>query len=419
LQSLQGQRFLSPEKQLKAANNTEWSNAITQLVFDRKDASNIMEGVDQISIAKYLQTMQSKMTGNIKDMPDINPQESENLKKIHTANTYIEEANMKARALFNKAYKYGNEKEKEFLSKLSENYGKEIGNTEDGKTTVESLDPRVQSNAIFNLIEGLEQVRPEVYVSVEDFATEKSSETFANVALHSFKEHGDKAPIISIENLYPDMAFTTGEEMEGLIVKSRERFVEAATSKEKGGLGLSQGEAEKQAEKLIGMTFDVGHLNVMKKSGFTDEDLAKEAAQIAKFVKHIHVTDNFGYDDSHLPPGMGNVPFKQHFEELEKAGVLGKARMITEVGGWFEHFKSSPYASVLEAFGSPMISNGDGGTGPYWNQAVGLQQGYSSGYGMMLPQGHYQILGAGFSQLPSELGGQRQQGGGFSGQSME
>jgi len=50
--------------------------------------------------------------------------------------------------------------------------------------------------------------------------------------------------------------------------------------------------------------------------------------------------------------------------------------------------------------------------GPYWNQSIGLQQGYFSGYGNMLPQVNYETFGAGFSRLPAELGGQSQGGGG-------
>ena len=43
------------------------------------------------------------------------------------------------------------------------------------------------------------------------------------------------------------------------------------------------------------------------------------------------------------------------------------------------------------------------------------------GYGMMLPQGNYQMFGAGFSQLPTELGGQQPgaQGSRMSGHGME
>jgi hypothetical protein len=63
---------------------------------------------------------------------------------------------------------------------------------------------------------------------------------------------------------------------------------------------------------------------------------------------------------------------------------------------------------TLEGLGSPMYSSGGG---PTWNQSLGLQQGYFSGYGMMLPSNNYQTFGAGFSQLPSELGGEMARGG--------
>ena len=43
-------------------------------------------------------------------------------------------------------------------------------------------------------------------------------------------------------------------------------------------------------------------------------------------VKHLHLTDNFGYADTHLPPGMGNVPIKGMLinsvkEPLEQMGA--------------------------------------------------------------------------------------------------
>ena len=82
-------------------------------------------------------------------------------------------------------------------------------------------------------------------------------------------------------------------------------------------------------------------------------------------------------------------------------------RKIIEAGNWWEHFKTSPFQQTLEAFGSPIYGIK---MQPYWNQAVG-SQGYFSGYGQMLPQINYETFGSGFSTLPAELGGQRQQTG--------
>ena len=72
----------------------------------------------------------------------------------------------------------------------------------------------------------------------------------------------------------------------------------------------------------------------------------------------------------------------------------------------------------LEGLGSPMYETG---AGPRWNQAPAFQEGYFSGYGMMLPPQNYQMWGSGFmASLPTELGGQMPgRGGGMSGTPME
>ena len=81
-------------------------------------------------------------------------------------------------------------------------------------------------------------------------------------------------------------------------------------------------------------------------------------------------------------------------------------------------YANSPFKETLEAFGSPVYSME---MAPYWNQNQGLQQGYYSGYGQMLPQNNYETFGAGFSRLPGELGGQIRsaEGSRMSGRPME
>jgi sugar phosphate isomerase/epimerase len=122
--------------------------------------------------------------------------------------------------------------------------------------------------------------------------------------------------MIAIENMYECMAFSRGDQMKEIFDKSREKFTNWLINEKK----MDKKKAEEIAHEKIGMTWDVGHLNIMKKSGFNDEDLVKETQKVKDYVKHIHLTDNFGYADTHLPPGMGNVPFKQLLEELEKNG---------------------------------------------------------------------------------------------------
>ena len=44
---------------------------------------------------------------------------------------------------------------------------------------------------------------------------------------------------------------------------------------------------KKQAEKLIGVTWDVGHINMIRRLGYGKKDVVKETKKIAPYVKHI------------------------------------------------------------------------------------------------------------------------------------
>ncbi len=270
-----------------------------------------------------------------------------------------------------------------------------------------------QAEAMNFLINELKEHKyaPEVYVPIENFATEKSSETFGNAAFDAWKEFKDKTPILVIENPPAGFALSTGEDIAKIVKASREQFIKKAAKE-----GISESEARKQAEKLIGATWDVGHINMLRKYGYTEKDIIAEAEKVAPFLKHIHLSDNFGFEHTELPMGMGNVPLKEIMEKLGQKGF--DARKIIEAGNWWQHFRTSPFQEVLEATGSPIYGMK---MAPYWSQAQGLYQGYFGGYGQMLPQMHYETFGAGFSRLPSELGGQAQgaQGSRMSGRPME
>ena len=384
IENLKKGKDFTPRQELNALNDTEWDNSLSQVTFYKEGADRILSE-NSIQIQHLMGDIES---GKFKP-EDLTPTQRQAYGHLMNAETYLQNTHQHLNGLFNKAYKYGTEQEKRELEKASQKFK---NNLEESKDLVG------QSRTIQSLIMDLKKVNPNLYVPIEDFAIKHSSETFANVAFNAFEKHRDKTPKICIENMFPGMAFSSGEAMNNLIMTSKKKFVEKAIAK-----GCSNSEARKQADKIIGMTLDVGHLNIAKKKGFEDKDLLKEVEQIAKHVKHVHLTDNFGYSDSHLPPGMGNVPFKEILEKLEKAGIKD-ARKIVEAGCFVQHFGVSPYPASLEAMGSPIYSMQ---MAPYWNQALGLYQGYYGGMGPIFPQGHYETLGAGFSQLPTELGGQR------------
>lgn len=390
-----------PIRELKALNSTEWENSLSQVAFYKEGADKIISE-NSVQIQHLMEDIKSGRA----DETNLSGSQQKASAHLDNAGIYLQNAHQNLNSLFHKAYKYGDDRQKKELGKVSELFKKRL----EKNGSIEG-----QSMAMQELISNLrkEKFVPNLYVPIEDFAIGKSSKTFANVAFDAFEKYKDKAPVISIENLYPGMAFSSGESMNKLITKSKEEFVKKAVEE-----GHSDSVARIQADKIIGMTLDVGHLNIARKKGFETKDLIKEVEEIAKHVKHVHLTDNFGYSDSHLPPGMGNVPTKEILETLERAGVKD-VRKIVEAGGFVQHFGISPFPTTLEAMGSPIYATGPT---PYWNQAVGLQQGYASGYGQMLPQGHLETYGIpSFSNLPQELGGQKPgaQGSRMSGTPME
>ncbi|OPY20993.1 MAG: fructoselysine 3-epimerase [Methanomethylovorans sp. PtaU1.Bin093] len=70
----------------------------------------------------------------------------------------------------------------------------------------------------------------------------------------------------------------------------------------------------------VGMTLDIGHANTV---GVVDEFLEKCKDQIL----HMHIHDNHGKSDEHLPLGRGTVQWKKIMESLK--GYNG--RLVTEM----------------------------------------------------------------------------------------
>ncbi|MBU2104607.1 MAG: sugar phosphate isomerase/epimerase [Nanoarchaeota archaeon] len=403
------ERIRDPMKLLCDLNESEWDNSISQIMFYKEGADRILSETPPIARKLYL----GLITGEIKPS-DLSPEQGDVLMRVQNADEYLKHTQMSIRGLFDRAYKYGTEEEKKQLSQIAKAYKTQLGIQNNGKQDIEKLDLQNQARATNILIGGLRTVKPNLYIPIEDFAIENSAKTFANVAFNAYefaKKNKKPLPMINVENMFPGMAFSSGEKMDQLIIKSKNKFVEKAVRE-----GVSESEAKKKADEIIGVTLDVGHLNIYKKKGFEDKDLLKEIDAIKKYVKHVHLTDNFGYSDSHLPPGMGNVPIKEILEKLEKEGV--DARKIVEAGGFVQHFGISPFPYVLEGLGSPIYTDG---VSPFWNQVSGLYQGYFGGQGLTLPQINYETFGAGFAQLPIELGGQRPgaQGSRMSGKGME
>lgn len=370
---------------------------MTNLAQLQKMTNEVLEGANPLFYAEEIE--------KVKDHSQLSPQAREYEEKLRSADIFVRNTHLQFDNAFTAAYKYGTEEQKKELKKLADGFQNTMKNAkEEGDSS--TVFRQALNSAIGELgrITESKGENPQVITSAEEYARKKASETFGNLAWNSFdklgKRDANKAPVIAIENLYHGMAYSKAEDLKGLVDESRSKFVKNAV---KGG--MNEKEAKKIAEKVIGVTWDVGHLNVLKKEGFTDTDIIKQTEKIAPYVKHVHLTDNFGYSDSHLAPGMGNVPFKEILKELEKTGRLDEMKKVIEAGGLVNPnmgLGMSPFKSTLGAFGAPMYSSGG-----YWNQAAAMATGggYFGGQGY-LPEKHFSMYGSGFSSLPTELGGQ-------------
>jgi sugar phosphate isomerase/epimerase len=412
----------TPDDQLESVNATEWENKITDLATFMKHTDEVI-GAAPMFMAEYKNAIIDD--GKIKDaktgkiLPYFkkaeNPGEPDQeayYSKLRDSDLFLENVQLNFNNAFHRAYKYAPEEHKDEMKKelkeLSENYSKEIKSLKvknsDGEVVPYIWAPMDKRRILGDAINHLQNITkkygaPQVFKEVEGFAMDKAAETFGNLAAKSYDEYGGNAPIIAIENMFQGMAFSKAEDLKQLVSKSRENFKDYLINEK----DLSEKEAKKIADKHLGITWDVGHLNIIKKKGFTDEDIVSETKTVAPMVKHVHLTDNFGYADSHLAPGMGNVPFKKILEELEKTGRLKEMRKIVEAPNFVKEFKKSPHPWTLSAFGSPIYG---AKMGPYWNQATDIMGSYFGGYGTTNPEQHHSMYGAGFTTMPVELGGQ-------------
>lgn len=389
-------KVYAPMEEIAIANRSYWDNKLSQLVFYKERGDDILTKNFPMVAAEYKAIANGEIPQN-KIGEILTDNQKAAFSNVTNANIYLENTHQSLNSLFNEAYKVANGKGKEALEQASEQFKQAL---EEGHSN-----PTKYSAALQGIIRAMQHItvngqgagiRADIYKPVEEFAVDKASKTFGNVAYEAWKKFGNSAPIISIENPPYGTALSTAEDLKKLIKRSRAEFVEKAVSK-----GMSEGDAKRAAESMIGATWDTSHISMMRKQGFDKKELIKEAGKIAPMVKHVHLNDNFGHSHTDLPPGMGNVPIGDIMKKLKAEGYKGKA--IFEGGNFFQHFKTPPHGMLLEAMGSAIYS---AQAQPSWTKVYGTMGNYSSGYGTFLPEQNFSMYGSGFSGLPPELGGQ-------------
>ena len=76
----------------------------------------------------------------------------------------------------------------------------------------------------------------------------------------------------------------------------------------------------------VGICFDTGHANISERGDFAAV-FERNAARII----HVHYDDNLGVDDSHLPPGDGNIDFGALFRVAAESGYGGMVELEVKV----------------------------------------------------------------------------------------
>jgi sugar phosphate isomerase/epimerase len=146
-------------------------------------------------------------------------------------------------------------------------------------------------------------------------ATSKSRETTKKILFDSLKEisdyNKDFGVTIALENM-PDTFITT--------MKVSQEILEVLENKQ-----LSE----------IKHTMDVGHLET------NNVDIGDYIYDLKKYLIHMHLHDNFGEFDNHLPLGEGNINFPKIFRALKEINYKG--RIILEMTNTEDIIKSRKF----------------------------------------------------------------------------
>lgn len=214
--------------------------------------------------------------------------------------------------------------------------------------------------------------------SADSYAFRESCDSYAQLAMTAYDQTKDlqkrgllKKPLtVAMENLFPEHYGAHPEEIIELVNGSRDKMVQYLKRR-----GMPGKEAQEMAVQHITSTFDTGHLNMWRKYWIADSkksieendrefdkwSLQKLGEMIdANVVGHIHLNDNYGYQDEHLAPGEGNTPIRDMVKLLKEKGYKGE--LIVEPGADYTTDLTG-FHSVMKTwrhFNIPLHTSGSG-----------------------------------------------------------
>ncbi|MBR9676803.1 sugar phosphate isomerase/epimerase [Candidatus Woesearchaeota archaeon] len=204
--------------------------------------------------------------------------------------------------------------------------------------------------------------------SVEEIGLKKTAQAMSKTAMHTRavyqknKSHLKKQLYLAPEAFMPEQYGSHPDEFEKIINKSREEFARRLHDDK----GLSTEQASKEAAQYIKGTIDIGHMNQwrqyykakepQKSDQEFDKWLVGKFSKLAEkgFVGHVHLSDNFGYDDEHITPGEGNAPIKAFVKAMKEASKKSGTDIdfIMETGPFNP---TTAWSDTLAHFDSPVF----------------------------------------------------------------
>jgi hypothetical protein len=403
-----------PQKEIDNLNELQWHNKLAGINTQISNGESSIEHAIRVNVGDEQDEEEKnkkikkgyEIIGKLQAGVDVNRLgREESLTKeqmldiSHNANhsaIYFKDAYANMKAIFDSAYANASGEDKKKLAAFAKEAAPKVKNGLKFKPEEFQDFKEVVSDGL-KILGGIKT--PETFKPLNDFIVDQSSQTFANVATSAYKKYKENTPIINIENPPAGGGLSRAQDIKELVIASRKKLVKNLVKD-----GMGEGQAKKESKKLIGATWDVGHINMLRKSGYSEKDLIKEAEIVAPYVKHVHLSDNFGFEHTELPMGMGNVPMKKIMKKLGEKGFKGQK--IIEAFQWWQHFGEqgggNPFKPTIEAFDSPIYAMKGG---PSWGDPVGASS-YYSGHGPINTPIHHSVYGAGFTTLPSDLGGE-------------
>jgi len=158
----------------------------------------------------------------------------------------------------------------------------------------------------------------------------------AKLAVLHIEGSYDNSPKISIEDKAGYFKMAASEILEyagkfGIkIALENNGFIKDSFAKPEEILMVVEDLAEKYAN--VGICFDTGHANVYAHD--SGEDLITVFEKLRKYIIHVHIHENHGEEDEHLPPqGIFNNAFYRSLLSLHNAFFVFETKGPSGIGG--------------------------------------------------------------------------------------